>query len=214
MLKPVRWKSLPRDLLVIESGFFLFGVAIATMIRANLGTSAWAVLEVALAKKIGLTPGTMSVIVGFIVLTGGLLLKEQMGWGTLANILSIGPWEDLFLRLIPPVNDNLPLQAAMLLAAIAVMGVASAVYIGVDAGAGPRDTLMLAFKRRFGWSVRRARGSIEVTVVTLGWLLGGPAGVGTLVFALLIGPSVQWGFRLFKVNPHKPVEQPSFNNVS
>ncbi len=203
MLKPVRWKSFPRDFIVIQIGFAMFGVSIATMIRANLGTSAWAVFEVALAQIFKLTPGTMSVIVGFVVLTGSIILREKIGWGTLANILFIGPWEDLSLRLLPSINNNLPLQITMLLGAILAMGIASAIYIGVDAGAGPRDSLMLALKRTTGVSIRVARAIIEITVVIAGWLLGGPAGVGTVVYALLIGPAVQWGFKLFNVQPHK-----------
>jgi uncharacterized membrane protein YczE len=204
MLKPVRWRTFPQDFLRIQAGFLMFSIAIALLIRGNIGTSAWAVLEVALSRILGLTPGTMTVIMGFLVLSGALILREKIGWGTLANILSIGPWEDLALSRIPPVTGNLPLQAAMLLAAILMMGLASAIYIGVDAGAGPRDSLMLAIKRTTGISLRLARGSIEVIVVTIGWLLGGPAGPGTLVFALLIGPSVQWGFRLLNVRPHGP----------
>ncbi len=203
MFKPIRWKNFPRDFLVMQFGLGLFGFAIAAMIRANLGTSAWAVLEVALAQRLRLTPGTMMVLMGALVLTGDFLLREQIGWGTLANMLCIGPWEDLALWLIPSVKSNLPLQAGMLLAAIAVMGLASAIYIGVNAGAGPRDSLMLAIKRTTGVSIRVARGAIEVTVVTLGWLLGGPAGVGTVIFALLIGTFVQWGFKLLKVEPHR-----------
>lgn len=206
MLKPIRWKTFPRDFLRIQAGFFLFGLAITLMIRGNLGTSAWAVLEVALSKILHVSVGTMTVINGFIVLSGALVLREKIGWGTLANILSIGPWEDFWLARIPSVTENLPLQIAMLLTAIALMGLASAIYIGVDAGAGPRDSLMLAIRRTTGVSIRAARGIIEVTVVTIGWLLGGPAGIGTLVFALLVGPSVQWGFKLLKVEPHKPVE--------
>jgi len=206
MFKPIRWKTFPRDFLRIQAGFLMFGLAIALMIRGNIGTSAWAVLEVALSKILHITPGTMTVIMGFLVLSGALILREKIGWGTLANILSIGPWEDLALSHIPSVTGNLPLQIAMLLTAILLMGMASAIYIGVDAGAGPRDSMMLAIKRTTGVSLRVARGIIEVTVVTIGWLLGGPAGIGTLVFALLIGPSVQWGFKLLKVEPHKPVE--------
>ena len=206
MFKPIHWKTFPKDFLRIQVGFLMFGLAIALMIRGNLGTSAWAVLEVALAKILHVSVGTMTVINGFIVLIGALLMREQIGWGTLANILSIGPWEDFWLARIPPVTDNLPLQIAMLLTAILLVGFASAIYIGVDAGAGPRDSMMLAIKRTTGLSLRVARGCIEVTVVSIGWLLGGPAGIGTLVFALLVGPSVQWGFKLLKVEPHKPVE--------
>lgn len=202
MFIPIRWKTFARDFVVIQMGFALFGLAIATLIRADLGTSAWVMLEVALSQITGLTPGTMSVISGFVVLVVSLILRERIGWGTLGNMLFIGPWEDLALWLIPPVRDNLPLQAAMLLAAILMIGMASAIYIGVDAGAGPRDSLMLAVKRIGGWSLRRARGSIEVPLVLLGLSLGGPAGIGTLVYAILIGTAVQWGFKLFKVQTH------------
>ncbi len=206
MFKPIRWNTFPRDFLRIQSGFFLFGLAITLMIRGNLGTSAWAVLEVALAPMLHISIGTMTVVMGFIVLSGALIMREKLGWGTLANILSIGPWEDLWLSIIPSVEGNLPLQAGMLLFAIFLMGLASAIYIGVDAGAGPRDSMMLAIKRTTGISIRAARAIIEVTVVTIGWLLGGPAGIGTVVFAILVGPSVQWGFKIFKVQPHKPDE--------
>ncbi|MCX6058490.1 MAG: hypothetical protein NTW69_10110 [Chloroflexi bacterium] len=204
LLKPVRWKTFPREFLRIQAGFLLFGLAITLMIRGNLGTSAWAVLEVALAPKLHISIGTMTVLMGFIVLIGALLMREQLGWGTLANILSIGPWEDFWLAIIPSIKENLILQIGMLLLAIFLMGLASAIYIGVDAGAGPRDSMMLAIKRTTGISIRAARAIIEVTVVTIGWLLGGPAGIGTLIFALFVGPSVQFGFRLFNVHPHGP----------
>ena len=204
MLKAIQWKTFPRDFAVIQFGFALFGLSIAMMIRGNLGTGAWSVLEVAIARRTGLTPGTLTILVGFTVLFIAVLLREQVGWGTLANILFIGLWEDLFLWLIPSVTRNLPLQLVLLLGAVLVQGVASAVYIGVNAGAGPRDSLMLAVKRTTGLSLRVARGAIEVSVFLLGWLLGGPAGIGTAVFALLIGPAVQWSFRLFGVQPHGP----------
>lgn len=156
-------------------------------------------MDVGLSKILNVSPGTMTVASGFAVLSGALLMREQIGWGTLANILSIGPWLDLALKFLPSVENNLLLQSTMLLIAIFMMGNASAIYIGVNAGAGPRDSLMLGLKRITGVSVRMARTIIEVTVVTMGWLIGGPAGVGTVVFALLIGPAVQWGFKIFKV---------------
>ena len=96
------------------------------------------------------------------------------------------------------------LQILFFFAGILVQGIATAVYIGVDAGAGPRDSMMLAIHRVTGVSIRLARGALELVVVTIGWLLGGPLGVGTLVFAILIGPSVQWAFKLFNVKPHQP----------
>ena len=204
MLKPIRWNTFIRDFLVIQTGFLLYGLAIALIIRANLGTGTWVVLEVALADLLGIQIGTMTVYMGFFVLIIALALREQVGWGTLGNILSIGPWLNLFLKWITLQNENLPLQMGMFLLGVLVQGIATAVYIGVDAGAGPRDSLMLAIHRTTGLSIRLARGAIEVIVVLIGWLLGGPLGVGTVVFALLIGPSVQWAFKLFNVKPHKP----------
>lgn len=204
MLKPIRWNTFLRDFLVIQIGFLLYGLAIALIVRADLGTGTWLVLEVALANILGIQIGTMTVYMGFLVLIIALALREQVGWGTLGNILSIGPWLNLFLNLLSTPEDNFALQVGMFLLGVLVQGIATAVYIGVDAGAGPRDSLMLAIHRTTGVSLRLARGAIEVIVVLIGWLLGGPLGLGTVVFALLIGPSVQWAFKLFKVHPHEP----------
>src|SRR6188508_246438 len=110
MLKPVRWKTFLRDFLIIQIGFALFGLSIAIMIRSNFGTSPWALLEVALSGLTGMTPGRMSILVGFVVLLVALAMGEKVGWGTLSNILFIGLWEDMFLHLIPSVKNNLVLQ--------------------------------------------------------------------------------------------------------
>jgi uncharacterized membrane protein YczE len=206
MFKPVRWRTFPRDFFVIQIGFLLYGLSIALAIRANLGTGTWAVLDVALAQITGLTPGTITVLVGFTVLISALLMREQIGWGTLGNILSIGPWLDLALYLIPPVENNWPLQLLLLLGGILTQGIATAIYIGVDAGAGPRDSLMLAIKRTTGVSYRLARGLIEISVLVIGWLLGGPAGIGTAIHALLVGTAMQWAFKVFHVQPHRSQE--------
>jgi len=203
MLKLIRWNTFIRDFFVIQIGFLLYGLAIALIVRADVGTGTWVVLEVALANILGIKLGTMTVYMGFAVLVFALALRERVGWGTLGNILSIGPWLNLFLDLIPTLSGNLVLQIGVFLLGVLVQGIATAVYIGVDAGAGPRDSLMLAIHRKTGVSVRVARGALEIVVVTMGWLLGGPAGWGTLAFALLIGPSVQWAFKLFHVHPHK-----------
>ena len=196
MFKPIRWKTFPLDLLRIQVGFTLYGLAITLMIRGNLGTSAWPVLEVALSRILRYLGRDDERGDRFCRAERGIDHARKIGWGTLGNILSIGPWEDFWLARITPVTDNLPLQIAMLLGSIALIGLASAIYIGVDAGAGPRDSLMLAIKRTTGLSIRTARGMIEVTVVTIGWLLGGPAGIGTLVYALLVGSAIQLGFKL------------------
>lgn len=201
MLKPILWKTFPRDLAVAMLGFAIYGLSIALIIRAELGTGPWAVFAVALADLTGTTPGTMIILTGLLVLLGSVLLKEQIGWGTLGNILFIGPWTDLFLFLIPSLESNLWLRAPGLLLAVILSGLATAVYISVDAGAGPRDSLMLAVSRVTGRSVRRSRAVIEILVVIVGWLLNGPVGIGTLVFALFIGPLVQIFFKLFQTGP-------------
>jgi len=204
MLKPIRWTTFLRDFLVIQLGFLLYGFAIALIVRADLGTGTWLVLEVALANILGIKIGTMTVYMGFIILILALTLRERVGWGTLGNILSIGPWLNLFLDFISTAKNNLALQIGMFLLGVLIQGLATAIYIGVEAGAGPRDSLMLAVHRTTGVSIRVARGAIEAVVVLIGWLLGGPAGIGTAAFALLIGPSVQWAFKLFHVHPHRP----------
>ncbi|RIK32382.1 MAG: hypothetical protein DCC56_00810 [Anaerolineae bacterium] len=204
MLKPIRWNTFVRDFFVIQIGFLLYGLALALIIRADLGTTTWLVFEIPLADIFKITIGRMTVFVGFTVLVLALAMREKVGWGTLGNILSIGPWLDLCLSLLPPISGNLVLQILFFFAGILVQGIATAVYIGVDAGAGPRDSMMLAIHRVTGVSIRLARGALEALVVLVGWLLGGPLGIGTVVFALLIGPSVQWAFKLFNVRPHKP----------
>jgi uncharacterized membrane protein YczE len=203
MLKPIQWKSFSRDFLVAQLGFAIYGLSIALIIQASLGTGPWAVLAVALADILGTSPGTMIIATGFLVVIGALLLKEKVGWATLGNILFIGPWTDLFLFLIPSLAGNIWLQIPGMVVAVVLSGIATAVYISAGGGAGPRDSLMLAVSRVTGQSVRLSRGVIEVLVVVLGWILKGPVGVGTLVFALLIGPLVQIFFKLLKVKSNQ-----------
>jgi len=204
IFRPFRKETFWRDFLVIQGGFAMFGLSIAMMIRANLGTSSWSVLEVALAARFSVTPGTMTIAIGFLVLGISMALREEIGWGTVTNIVFIGLWIDVFLYFIPSVKGNIALQSLMFAVTIPLQGLASGIYIGVDAGAGPRDSLMLAIHRSTKVSIRAARVSIEVVVVLIGMLLGGPAGIGTVIFSLLIGPAVQWGFRVCKVKGHGP----------
>ena len=201
-LKPVRWQTFPRDFVVIQIGFALFALAIAFLIQSQLGTSPWVVLEVAVINYLPLTPGQSGILTGAIVLLLALALREPVGWGTLGNIICIGLWEDVALRYLP-IRSDLPGQVLYLVLAVLVMAGATAIYIGVNAGAGPRDSLMIGVARASGLSVRVARAGIEIAVVTSGWLLGGPVGIGTLAFAVAIGPAVQTAFHIFKVGPQR-----------
>jgi len=207
MLKPIRWKTFLRDFLVAQFGFVIYGLSIALIIQADLGTGPWAVLAVALADLFGTSPGLMLMATGVLVLVGAILLKEQIGWGTISNILFIGPWVDFFLVYIPPFTGNLWIQVPALLISILLTGIATAIYIGVNAGAGPRDSLMLAISRVTGRTVLVSRAIIELLVVVIGWILEGPVGIGTLAFALLIGPAVQTFFKIFKVRSHLPGQE-------
>ena len=199
------WRQFIRDFAVIQIGFLLFGISIAMMVKANLGTTPWVVLEVALTHNLPITLGQATIVVAMVIVLVDVLLTQPLGWGTLANMLSIGLWVDWVMPFVPIIPAAWWIQVPYLLASTVVMGFATAIYVGVNAGAGPRDSLMLAISRKAKVSVRVARMVIEVAVVVIGWLLGGPLGVGTVLFALAIGPAVQFAFRLLHVKPIQPL---------
>jgi uncharacterized membrane protein YczE len=194
------WRRFARDFALIQVGFALFGVAIDILVQANLGLDSWDVLQMSLTFHLPITLGEASIAVAFLIVVVDLIMGEPLGWGTLANMVFIGVWIDLLKPYVPHVPVQLPVEFAYLLLGTLIMGFATAIYIGVDAGAGPRDTLMLAISRLGHVSLRVARTSIEVTVVAIGWILGGPAWVGTLITALAIGPAVQFAFKVLRVN--------------
>jgi uncharacterized membrane protein YczE len=195
------WKRFARDWLIIQIGFLLFGLAINVMVQASLGLDPWDVLQMALTYHMPITLGESNIGVAFIIILIDIALKEPLGWGTIANMIFIGTWVDILRPYVPRMAGSVVVQLAYLLFGVLIMGFATAIYIGVDAGAGPRDTLMLAISRLAKTSVRIARTIIEVSVVVLGWLLGGPAWLGTLVSAIAIGPAVQFGFKILRVRP-------------
>ncbi len=171
-------------------GLVLFGVGAGLMIEANLGLSPWDVLHQGLAVQFGLTVGTWTVIVAFAVLALWIPLRERYGLGTVLNALIIGPAIDATTALVAEPSTLLP-RVALMLAGTVVVALATGLYIGAHFGPGPRDGLMTGIARR-GPSIRLARASIELAVLIAGWLLGGTVGPGTIVFALAIGPLVQF----------------------
>ena len=193
------WRQFAYDFIIIQIGFLLFGLSIDVIVQASLGLDSWDVLQMALTYHFPVTLGESSIAVAFLIVLVDILLKEPLGWGTLANMIFIGVWVDVLRPYVPPVPHLFLVQIGYLLLGTLIMGFATAVYVGVDAGAGPRDTLMLALSRVGKTSLRVARTGIEVTVVAVGWLLGGPAWLGTLIAALAIGPAVQLGFRILRV---------------
>lgn len=195
------WRRFARDFSVIQIGFLLFGLSINITVYANIGVGPWTVLEKGLTSHLPISLGQASVFVAVVVILLDMLLGEPLGWGTVSNMIFVGLWVDLVRPYVPQVPDIMWVQIAYLLLGTLLMGFATAIYVGVNAGAGPRDSLMMATSRIAGVSVRLARTFIEITVVFIGWLLGGPAWFGTIVFAAAIGPAVQLAFRLLNVRP-------------
>lgn len=193
-LDQLRAGRLPLRLANLFIGLMLFALAMALLIRAQLGVDPWDVLHLGLANHIPLSLGTIVILVGVVVLLAWIPLKQWPGLGTIANVLLIGLGLDLFLWLIPDVH-GLGWQILTLVGAIVINGLGGALYIGCHFGPGPRDGLMTGLHLRTGKSIRLLRTIIEVCVLGIGWLLGGPVGVGTVAYALLIGPATQFFFR-------------------
>ena len=191
----IRWTML-------FSGLLFWGFGLALFVRANLGLGPWDAFHQGLGLQIGITIGSASVITGLALLLLWIPLRERPGWGTLCNALCVGPAMDLGLWLIPTVEDLL-VRWAMLIIGMLLIGAGSALYLPPRLGAGPRDGLMLGFARRFGWSVRRSRTMIEASALLVGFLMGGRVGLGTIVFALGVGPVVQTSLNLSRrLLPH------------
>lgn len=170
-------------------GLVMCGVGLALMVLADLGLGPWDALHQGLSERTGLPIGTVGIVVGLVVLAGWVPLRQRPGVGTLCNVVLIGLVIDAVLA-VAPQPHAIAVRAACLVAGIAGMGVGSGLYIGAGLGPGPRDGLMTGLAAR-GHSVRRARTVVEVAALGLGWALGGTVGVGTLAFALAIGPLVQ-----------------------
>jgi uncharacterized membrane protein YczE len=180
-------------------GLFLYAVGIVLTINANLGLSPWDVFHQGVSNHIGITMGQASITVGFIFVILDWILGEKLGIGTICNMLFIGIFMDvLMLNNLIPVFNNLFAQVLMMLLGMFVIGIASYFYIGAGLGSGPRDGLMVALTKRTKKSVRFVRNSIELTVLAIGYTLGGTIGVGTLIMVLGVGYFVQFAFKLFK----------------
>ena len=171
-------------------GLWLYGTAMAMFIRAELGLDPWDVFHYGVQQHIGLSFGTIVIIVGGLVLLLWIPLKQWPGLGTVANVFVIGIATDVMLAVLDAPSE-LWLRWVFLLGGIVVNGIGGAMYIGSQYGPGPRDGLMTGLSHRTGLSIRLVRTALEVSVLAVGWLLGGVVGLGTVLYALLIGPAVQ-----------------------
>jgi uncharacterized membrane protein YczE len=190
-LRPIPVTTRPlRRLPQLAGGLALYGISMGLMIRGGLGLDPWDVLHDALSRRTGLTFGTITAITGVAVLLCWLPLRQRPGVGTVANIVLIAVAVDATLALLGPA-DAMAWRIVLMVAGVVLNGLATAAYIGVRLGPGPRDGLMTGLVARTGVSVRVIRTGIEVAVLGTGWLLGGTVGVGTVVYALAIGPLTQ-----------------------
>ena len=186
----LRAGRLARRLVQLYAGLLLYGFSIALMVRAHLGLAPWDVLHSGLTHHLPIDIGQALVIVSFVVMLGWIPLRELPGIGTISNALVIGLSTDLFLRVLP-APGSVPVRVPLLAAGIVLQGLATASYIGAQLGRGPRDGLMTGLARRTGRSLRLVRTLMELTVVAIGLLLGGVAGLGTILYAVSIGPLSQ-----------------------
>jgi uncharacterized membrane protein YczE len=178
-----------RRVLQLLIGLLLYGAGCALTVRAGLGVDPWTVFAEGVSIHTGIGIGWVTNIVGFLVLLLWIPLHQRPGVGTIANILLVGTSMQIVLWILPPISGILP-QIGVLLGGIVLVAVASGLYIGARFGPGPRDGLMTGLHARLGWPIWVCRAVVEVTVLAIGWLLGGTVGIGTVLFALLIGPLV------------------------
>ncbi len=202
MFISVSGKNLRRRMIQLNIGLVLFGLGIALMLQSELGLPPWDVLHQGLTEQFGLTVGIWSIIISFVVLLLWLPLRERYGIGTILNAIIIGVVIDLSVLVIPR-PPNIWLDSVMLAAGIVLIGLASGMYIGANLGPGPRDGLMTAIARR-GPSIRVTRWGLEIVVLITGFLMGGTFGVGTIAFAALIGPIVQFFLPRWSVDTGRP----------
>ncbi|WP_456294164.1 membrane protein YczE [Streptomyces chartreusis] len=189
---------LVRRLSQLYIGLTLYGVSSAMLVEAGLGLEPWNVLHQGLAELTGLTIGVLSIIVGAAVLLLWIPLRQRPGLGTVSNVFVVGVAMDGALALLPEAH-SLAVRIPLLVGGILLNGAATGLYIAARFGPGPRDGLMTGLHRRTGRSIRLMRTAVEIAVVVTGFALGGTVGIGTLLYALSIGPLAQLFLRVFAV---------------
>lgn len=205
---PLRFLPIPRDhrgarLTQLSVGLALYGVSSALLVIGGHGLVPWDVLHQGLSRQIGLGIGTWAIIVSFLVLLFWIPLRERPGVGTLANAMVVGTTIDLTLWLVPDAH-GMALRWTCTVVGVVANGIATGMYIGAGLGPGPRDGLMTGLSHRFGRSLRLVRTGLEAAVLSLGWLLGGAVGVGTVLYLLAIGPLAHTFVPLFSRYPTQP----------
>jgi len=200
-----RWKARPSTLAVLIIGLWLFGTGEALLVVAELGNGPWTVLAQGVSSRASISIGLATFIISLIVLALWIPLRERPGLGTIANALVIATALQVGVWFLPH-PDPTWLKLLFVFAGVALIGIGSGLYLTTNLGPGPRDGWMTGIHNKFNIPVARVRLGIEISVLLLGWLLGGTVGLGTVIFALLIGPSVGWGLRLVDRGVRVPSE--------
>ncbi len=198
---------LTRRLAQLYAGLALYAVSMAFFVQAQLGVMPWDVLHQGLSRWVDVSLGTMTILVGALVLVAWIPLRQKPGLGTVSNVVVIGVVVDLALAWLP-APDALAVRVVFVVLGVVLNAVATAAYIGARFGPGPRDGLMTGIVGRTRWQVRWVRTAIEVSVVAAGWLLGGNLGAGTVLYALAVGPLVHPLLPLFTVPERNPGPAP------
>ncbi len=180
----------------LMAGLVVYAIAICLMIKSDLGLGPWDAFHVGIHKLTGISIGMASIMVGAVIIVGTLFLSVKPGFGTVANMVLIGVFIDLLMPFVPK-SAFWGVGVLYYTAGVALSGLATGMYIAAGLGKGPRDGLMIAISSRTGSPVGRVRTVIEIVVLGFGWLMGGKIGVGTVLFALTIGPATQWGLYVF-----------------
>ena len=189
-----------RRLLQLYVGLGFYGLSTAMFVRADLGADPWNVFHLGVARLLAMDIGTVMILTGALVLLFWIPLRQRPGHGTISNVIVIGLAADASLSLLPEMS-SLVARSALLISAVVVNALATGMYIGAGFGSGPRDGLMTGINARTGWSVRSVRTAIEVSVLLIGCVLGGTFGVGTVLYALAIGPLIQICLPWFRQKP-------------
>ncbi|MDJ0350357.1 hypothetical protein [Cryobacterium sp. PH29-G1] len=187
-----------RRLIQLFIGLFLYGLGIALIVRGGIGVAPWDVLTQGIDKHTGLGFGLITVLTSAVVLVFWIPIRQRLGVGTIFNALLVGPAADVGLHLIPADLD-LWLRIVLFALGLMTLAIATGLYIGAHFGPGPRDGLMTGLHRRTGWKIWVVRTLIEAIVLGIGWALGGNVGIGTVLFAVLVGPLCNWTLPLFAI---------------
>ena len=187
-----------RRLAQLLIGLFLYGLGIALIVRGEIGVAPWDVLTQGISGRTDLGFGLVTILISGVVLLIWIPLRQKPGVGTILNALLVGPAADVGLWLIPTGLD-LWVRILLFAAGLLVLAIATGLYIGAHFGPGPRDGLMTGLHQRTGWRIWIVRTGIEVTVLSIGWVLGGNVGIGTVLFAVLVGPLCHWTIPFFAI---------------